>query len=92
MSGAGLFSVWNEKFKPQLNKIILLLQYYKLSRDENEIAEEGMGQFELAKIVSHFLWIYHASQLFTLDLPFDSLPLTLLETLNFTDYCVMHKF
>ena len=38
----GLVSVLNMKFEPQHNKTILLLQYCKLSSDENKSAEEWM--------------------------------------------------
>ena len=48
---ASLLSVLNGKSKPQHNETILLLQYCKLSRDENDSAEEWMGCLGI-KIVS----------------------------------------
>ena len=43
----GLFSTLNAKFKPQHNESILLLQYFKLSRDKNESAEEQMDHLRI---------------------------------------------
>ena len=39
---AGLFNIYNVKFIPQHNETILSIQYCKLSRVENETAEEWM--------------------------------------------------
>ena len=41
------FDVRYEKFKPQHNKAMLLLQYCKLSRDETESAKAYMGHLRI---------------------------------------------
>ena len=42
-----LFKVLNEKFKPQHFETILLLQYFKLVREEKHRAEEWMGYLKI---------------------------------------------
>ena len=40
----GIFTTFNNKFKPQFNETIKSLQFCKLSRQTNENAEEQMGR------------------------------------------------
>ena len=51
---AGLFEVASEKFKPQHNETILSMQYCKLTREQNENAEEWMGRIRLKVIECSF--------------------------------------
>ena len=44
----GLFTTFNNKFKPQFNETIKSLQFFKLGRQTKENAEEGMGRLRLA--------------------------------------------
>ena len=43
----GLFEVLSKKFKPQHNETILLLQYWKLIREQSENAGEWMDCLRL---------------------------------------------
>ena len=46
-SATGLFNVLKEKFWPQLNEVILSLQYSKLQRKESESAQEWMHRLNI---------------------------------------------
>ena len=46
----GLFKILTNKFKPQINEMIKLLQFHKLSRQKGENAEEWMGRLWISAI------------------------------------------
>ena len=46
----GLFTTFNNKFKPQFNETIKSLQSFKLIRQTKENAEEWMGRLRLAAV------------------------------------------
>ena len=50
----GLFTMLNNKFKPQYNEIIKSSHFHKLGRQMDEIAEEWMGKFRLAAVECNY--------------------------------------
>ena len=50
----GLFTSFNNKFKPQFIETIKLLQFHKLSRQTKENAEEQMGRLRLAAVECNY--------------------------------------
>ena len=50
----GLFTIFNNKFKPQFNEAIKLLQFCKLSKQANGNAEEWMGRLRLAVVECNY--------------------------------------
>ena len=46
----GIFTAFNNKFKPQFNETIKPLQFHKLSRQTKENTEEWMGRLRLAAV------------------------------------------
>ena len=50
----GLFEVLNDKFEPQHNKTMLLLQYCKIVREVQDKAEEWIGSLRVK--ATH--WVY----------------------------------
>ena len=50
----GLFTTFNNKFKPQLKKTIKSLQFCKLSRQTKENAEEWMGRLRFAAVECNY--------------------------------------
>ena len=50
----GLFTMLNNKFKPQFNETIKSLQFHKLSRQIKENAEDWMGRLKLALVECNY--------------------------------------
>ena len=50
----GLFTILNNKFKPQFTETIKSLQFHKLSRKTKENAEEWMGRLRLAAVECNY--------------------------------------
>ena len=50
----GLLTTFNNKFKPQFNATIKSLQFFKLSRQAKENAEEWMGRLRLEVVECNY--------------------------------------
>ena len=50
----GQFEIFNNRFKPQDNETIILLQFCKLVRQQNESAEEWVGRLRIIAVECYY--------------------------------------